>query len=66
MCWQAMAVKGVFSDGFQMQTSPQTQASRAVPAPNRHREVKGRYNADNTQRVILLIHAVVGALAVHG
>ena len=26
MCWQAIAVSGVFSDGFQTQTSPQTHA----------------------------------------
>jgi hypothetical protein len=37
-----------------------------VPAPNRHREVKGRYNAYYTQRVILLVHAVLGPFAVHG
>src|SRR6202012_1771114 len=29
MCWQAMAVNGVFSDGFQMHTSPHIQASMA-------------------------------------
>ncbi|MNQ94091.1 hypothetical protein D3C85_1095920 [compost metagenome] len=29
MCWQAIAVKGVFSDGFQMHTLPQTSASAA-------------------------------------
>src|ERR1700748_4010281 len=29
ICWQAIAVKGVFSDGFQMQTSPQIQANMA-------------------------------------
>src|SRR2546423_11314281 len=27
MCWQATAQRGVFSDGFQIQTSPQTHAS---------------------------------------
>src|SRR3569833_1968864 len=30
MCWQAIAVNGVFSDGFQTHTSPQTQAKAAL------------------------------------
>ncbi len=37
-----------------------------VPAPHCHREVEGRDDADQAQRVVLLVHAVAGALGMHG
>ncbi|KAG1393877.1 hypothetical protein G6F59_014277 [Rhizopus arrhizus] len=37
-----------------------------IPAPHRNREVEGRDDADQAQRVVLLVHAVAGALGMHG
>src|SRR5690606_24518406 len=44
MFWQAMPQSGVFSDGFQMQTSPQTQAS----AEFQDQTATGKLKADIT------------------
>src|ERR1039458_1715552 len=37
-----------------------------VPRPHRHREVEGADDAHDAERVPLLVHAMPGALAVHG
>src|SRR5579863_4967989 len=42
ICWQAMAVSGVFSDGFQTQTSPHIQANAAFQLHT----ATGKLNAD--------------------
>ncbi len=38
MCWHAMAVTEVLSDGFHMHTFPQTQAQSRIPAPYCYRK----------------------------
>ena len=47
ICWHAMAVKGVFSDGFQTHTSPQTQASMAFQLQT----ATGKLKADITPTI---------------
>ena len=37
-----------------------------IPGPHRHREVEGADHAHHAERVPLLVHAMSGALAVHG
>ena len=60
--WQARAVSGVFSEGFQTTLSPQTRASARVPRPDGDREVEGGDDADHAERVPRLHHAVAGPL----
>ena len=57
-----MAVSGVWLEGFQMVTSPQTAARRAFQRPDGDREVEGGDDADDAERVPLLHHAVARAL----
>jgi hypothetical protein len=38
----------------------------AVPGPDRDREIEGADDADQAERLVLLVHAVAGTLGVHG
>jgi hypothetical protein len=49
----AIAVSGVFSDGFQIVASPHTAGERRVPRPNCDRKVERGNHCDHTERVPL-------------
>ena len=62
----AIAVSGVSDEGRQSTQSPQTAAIMRVPRPDRDREIEGADHAHDAERMPLLVHAMAGALAVHG
>ena len=65
MCWTAIAVSGVLGEGFQMHGVAADRGEEGVPGPDRDREVEGGDDADDAERMPLLVHAVLGPLGVH-
>ena len=62
----AIADSGVFGDGFQIEMSPQTAAMKLFQAHTATGKLNARDDADEAERMPLLVHAVAGALGVHG
>ncbi len=62
----AIAVSGVFSDGFQIVASPQTAASAAFHDQTATGKLKARDDRDEAERMPLLHQAMVGALGLDG
>ena len=61
----AIAQSGVWCDGFQTADVAADGGEERVPGPDRDREVEGRDDADDAERMPLLVHAVPRALGVH-
>ena len=62
----AIADSGVFGDGFQIEMSPHTAATNAFHAHTATGKLKARDDPDQADRMPLLVHAVAGALGMHG
>jgi hypothetical protein len=62
----AIADSGVFGDGFQMQMSPADRGKHRIPRPHRDREVERADDADQAERLVLVVHAMARALRMHG
>ena len=59
-------MSGVSGDGLPDDAVAAHRRDHGVPGPDRHREVEGADDADDAERMPLLVHAMAGALAVHG
>ena len=65
-CCTAIAASGVFGDGFQTVALPHTAAMSAFQAHTATGKLKAVIDADDAQRVPLLVHPVRRPLGVHG
>ena len=66
MCCTAIALSGVFGEGFHTEALPQIAASDRIPRPHGHRKIECRDDSDDAERMPLLIHPVLRALRMHG
>ena len=65
-CCTASEHSAVLGEGFHTVALPADGRQEGVPGPHRHRKIEGGNHADDTERMPLFVHAVLGALGMHG